>query len=127
MKLIIGGAFQGKTKFAYEYLGLADGLISGKDCSVEELFACKGINHFHDYIRRALERNEDCKELAKELIRRNPNCVIIVDELGCGVVPAEPFSRLLREQSGRICTELAEFATEVYRVVSGIGQVIKGA
>ena len=127
MRLIIGGAFQGKTKFAQEYLKLNNGMIDGIDCSTEEIFTCKVINHFHEYIRRALERGEECNDLADELIKRNPDCVIIVDELGCGVVPTEPFERLLRERSGRVCTELAEYATDVYRVVSGIGQVIKGA
>jgi len=127
MKLIIGGAFQGKIAYAQKYLGLNEGVIDGDTCKYEELFTCRGINHFHQYIRRMLIDGEDVNNLARLLIEKNPNCIVITNELGYGVVPADAFERLFREQSGRICTELARHATSVCRVVCGIGQVIKDA
>ncbi|MCI9019059.1 MAG: cobinamide kinase, partial [Lachnospiraceae bacterium] len=51
--------------------------------------------------------------------------VIVVNELGSGVVPIDAFDRNYRETTGRICCELAKKAREVHRVVCGIGMVIK--
>ena len=127
MKLIVGGAFQGKTVFAKEQFQLEEGLVDGKTCSKEELFSCRGVNCFHEYIKRRLQGGEEVDDLANELAAENPDCIVIIDDLGCGVVPIDVFERLYREQNGRVCTALANKATKVYRVVCGIGQVIKDA
>lgn len=37
MKLIIGGAFQGKLEYATTQYGLADGWIDGADCVLEAI------------------------------------------------------------------------------------------
>ena len=127
MKLIVGGAFQGKTAFVEEQLQPEIALVDGHTCSREELFACQGVNYFHEYIKRMLRKGENVADLARELAAHNPDCVVIIDDLGCGVVPIDSFERLYREQNGRVCTALATEATMVYRVVCGIGQVIKDA
>ena len=49
----------------------------------------------------------------------------MTNELGYGIVPIDPFDRSWRELTGRICTELAEHADEVTRVVCGIPVVLK--
>jgi adenosyl cobinamide kinase/adenosyl cobinamide phosphate guanylyltransferase len=65
--------------------------------------------------------------LAKDLMERNPDVVLVSNELGYGVVPIDAFDRKYREGTGRLCCLLAKEATEVHRVVCGLGQVIKGA
>ena len=55
MKLIIGGAFQGKLEYAKTEYGLADGWIDGADCVLEEIGTCRGIFHFEAYVRRLLQ------------------------------------------------------------------------
>ena len=61
MKLITGGAYQGKLAFARKEYGLgedgdwADGAVCGR----EELFSRKGICHFHLFVRRMLEEGTD--------------------------------------------------------------------
>ena len=65
-------------------------------------------------------------KLAKEIMRKNPNLIIVTDEIGCGLVPVDAFMRNYREKAGRICTELAEFSVQVVRVNLGIGTIIKG-
>ena len=72
-----------------------------------------------------MKNGEDVSMLAEQLIRKNPNVVIVTDEIGYGIVPADPFEREYRETNGRICTELAEYAECVFRVVCGIGKAIK--
>ena len=125
MEMIIGGAFQGKEKLARQiYPGIS--WIYGKDASFEDLIKCQGIIGFQDYIRHLVEQGEDLTSLASELIRENPDIVLVSDEVGYGVVPVDRTDRLYREAVGRVCTQLAAFSTRVTRVVCGIGSVIKG-
>lgn len=146
MKMIIGGAWQGQLAWAKENCrGMEEGQwIDGKNCNMEEIYTCKGIYDFQEYIRRALkqeyirrdlkqeeEHPEDggkisCGHLAGEIIRRNPGAIIVSNEIGYGLVPVDDFERAYREQVGRTCTELAEFSDVVVRVVMGIGNYIKG-
>lgn len=124
MILVTGGCFQGKTDYACRTFGIdRSAAADGMDCPLEELYRAKLLYHFHEYIRRMMEvgRELDISELA----RRNPEIVLVTNELGYGVVPIDKFDRDYREKTGRICCEIAKKATEVHRVVCGIGTVIK--
>ncbi len=124
MKLIIGGAFQGKKAFAAEkYPEIS--FIDGAECRAEDIFSCEGIFHFHEYIKNRLGEGRDCLTLGEELIERNPDLVVVTNEMGCGVVPVDAFDREYRERTGRVCTVLAAFSQEVYRVICGVGLRIK--
>ncbi len=61
MKLIIGGAYQGKLAYAKETYGIKDGWIDGRSCALEEIWECSGISDFHEYVRRMMteEKRED--------------------------------------------------------------------
>lgn len=124
MKLIIGGAFQGKKAFA-EALCPGISFIDGAECKAEDIFHCGGVYHFHEYIRNRLAQGEDCTALGEELIRKNPALVVVTNELGCGVVPIDAFDREYRERTGRVCTVLASASEEVYRVICGVGLRIR--
>lgn len=127
MKLIIGGAFQGKLNFAKAKYRIEGQWVDGTVCTREELLSCSGVSRFHEYIRRMVQEQKDVWELVRELLEQNPDIIIVTNELGYGVVPVEAFDRQYRETTGRVCTRLAEVSDEVYRVVCGLGQVIKGA
>lgn len=126
MKLVIGGAFQGKTHYAEETFGIDPGeWCDGYSCTRNEIYHCRGIKHFHEFVKRSLQNGNDLEGFADDLYSRNPGIVIVTNELGYGVVPADAFDRKFRETDGRICTELAAKADEVHRLVCGIGVVIK--
>lgn len=128
MILIIGGMFQGKKEYVRSRFGLeARDMADGSVCSYEELFRCRGIFHFHEWIRRMLRENRDLTNLAGRLEKENPQILIISNELGYGVVPVDSFDREYRKATGRICTRIARSADSVHRVVCGIGTVIKDA
>lgn len=128
MELVIGGAFQGKREAARKMFGIRpEEWIDGRSCSSQELYICKGIHHFHEYIRRVLKEQGDTERLAAELLEKNPEIIIVSDEIGYGIVPLDAFERLWREQTGRICCQLAAESSHVVRVVAGIGTVIKGS
>ena len=56
----------------------------------------------------------------------NPGVVILCDEVGCGVVPVDPAERAWREETGRLCCELAQKADRVERIFCGLSMVLKG-
>lgn len=126
MWLITGGAYQGKLGYALKKTKLkAEDTIDGADCSMEELLTKPLVNHFHLWIKRMLEEKQDVQGLVEQIKEKNPKLVIITNELGCGIVPMDPFDREYREVTGRVCQVIAKDAKEVHRVVCGIGTVIK--
>ncbi len=110
MILIIGGSHQGKTSFAQK--NFSDAVL---------------IDELHILIKERLDQGISETDIMSEILEktRGSNCVVIADELGNGVVPIDRADRQWRECTGRILIELAAGATEVYRVVCGIGQRIK--
>jgi len=148
MRLIIGGAYQGELDYAKKTYGIEDGWIDGRDCEWMEITTCRGIHHFHEYIKRMTQAEpeqipadgqqifrfdladltileEQAREFSVWLFQRNPGITIVSNELGYGIVPMEKMDRLWREAVGRICTCLAAEADEVVRVVCGIGGRLK--
>lgn len=132
MKLVIGGAFQGKIEFAQKTYCIADGWVNGAECSWEDIISCKGVFAFHEFIRKLLLESENltdmqhrAEQMADELYARNPQIVVVSNELGYGVVPMDKTDRAWRELTGRFCTRLAEHSEEVTRVICGLGMKLK--
>lgn len=129
MILVTGGAFQGKLEFAKNLLNMSDEerpvIVEGELLQEKDAGEADIIAHFHLYIRRLLEEGRDVREAVGKLLLQNPNLILEVTELGCGIVPVDAFDRNYRETVGRICCELAEEAEAVYRVHCGIGIRIK--
>lgn len=125
MELIVGGAYQGKEAYArqrFPEISWAD----GENCTEEEFLSCQGILNFQRYLERRMEEGKPVEHLAEQMYEKNPDMVIVADEIGCGIVPMDPFQRKFREQAGRVCTKLAEKSVRVHRVICGVGTVIKG-
>lgn len=108
MIMITGGCFQGKTEFA--------------ECNFPDR---EVIVHFEKKILECIEKNEDPKAYTETFIREHPEAVVVMDEIGNGIVPADKTERIWREAAGRAGCMIAEKAMEVYRVMSGIGVRIK--
>ncbi len=151
MKLVIGGAYQGKCTFAAEHFNCKDtDILDGEKCTLEQLLAAKAVKNFHLFIKKLLEAEVAMQELSQNdnvdsdgkssaalsqpaladdlpqmIAERNPQLIIISNELGYGVVPMDAFDRLWREKTGRVCTKVAQSCDEVYRVVCGIGEKLK--
>jgi len=124
MVLVMGGCFQGKTAYALNLFGIdKSDVADGMNCSLDRIYSAKLFYHFHEYIKRLMQ--EDREFSLAELLKRNPDIVIVTNELGYGIVPVDQFDREYREKTGRICCQLAKEAKEVHRVVCGLGMVIK--
>ena len=61
----------------------------------------------------------------EKLCRKNPQVILEITQLGCGVVPMDAFDRNYREQVGRISCKIAESAEAVYMVNCGIAKRLK--
>lgn len=126
MRLIIGGFAQGKLAYVMEQYGVQDaevmnGMVKMTEVSCEKIV----VNHFHKWVRSCMECGKDPKLLIEAFLEQNPQCIIISDEVGNGIVPMEAFEREYRENVGRLLIMLAGRAESVERVICGIGQKIK--
>jgi adenosylcobinamide kinase/adenosylcobinamide-phosphate guanylyltransferase len=62
-----------------------------------------------------------------DVIKQNQTSLIIVsNEVGMGIVPAEPLGRRFRDLSGIVNQKIAEVADTVIYMVSGIPMFLKG-
>ena len=131
MILIIGGFAQGKLHYVKQrYVHCEDGRKVAVLDGTLELPAGTGalqviVNHLHHYIREQLRKGTDPEVMIEKFGKKHPDCILICDEIGNGIVPMEAEERTYRERTGRILEQLAAQADEVVRVVCGIGQKIK--
>lgn len=126
MRLVIGGAWQGKRDWVIRHWAVDPSLvIDGAECQEEALKDGAAVDHFHLLVRRWMTAGEDAVMKTEAMLRENPDIIVISDEIGCGIVPVDKEERDYRELHGRICCQLAMQADEVVRVCCGIGQCIK--
>lgn len=143
MELIIGGCFQGKSAFARErYQELTGTAVSmeewflaaadGRRSEWEAAWTAPAVEHMEQYIRR-VSLSEGTMEDKKQRIfhwidmidRENPQTILVMDEVGCGVVPMERTERDYRDLAGYAGQCAAKKAVCVYRVFCGVGRKIK--
>ena len=108
MIFITGGTAQGKREFAKMYFPEAM-VMPAYQIAIEK------------YVREG----KDPVEQTDAMLQINPELVIIMSEMGCGMEPESQSDRRLRSEVGRVGCYLANAATEVYRVIAGIGVRIK--
>ena len=83
MKMVIGGAYQGKTDYAkqvYPNLVWSD----GASCDLKDIFSCSGIVHFEEFVRRWIRENkaEHATDLAEQILQENPDLIVVTVEVG---------------------------------------------
>ena len=129
MILIIGGFAQGKLHYVKQRyvhcedgreVTVLDGTLPAKTGAGQVI-----VNHLHRYIREQLRQGTAPEAMIENFGKEHPDCILICDEIGNGIVPMEAEERTYRERTGRILEQLATQADEVVRVVCGIGQKIK--
>ena len=125
MILITGGASQGKLKFVTEHFRPKE-IINGADC---DLFIPKNaecVINYHVLIKRLMHENADTTAFTKKICTENQNALIIMNEVGSGIIPMEKSEREWREKVGKCGCIIAERADTVIRMTCGIPTVIKG-
>ena len=148
MILIVGGSHQGKSRAALRHFNRVNGMESssvldgrmmeergfgGVEELYEALLSADVILHLEklfEYLMRETENPEDIGSAfllqmeAREKAEGRDR-VLTADEIGCGIVPLDPFERDYREREGRFCQRAAAQAREVYRILCGLEMRLK--
>lgn len=125
MKLLFGGAYNGKLKYVREYFEIKE----------EEIFYCtngeidfskkviSGIDKFIYF--NALDGKESLM-FFKEKRYLLKDKILICDEISSGIVPLKKEERFWREETGKVLQYLSKESEEVYRIFFGIPTRLKG-
>lgn len=124
MKLIIGGAYQGKRDFAKEQFHLEE----------EDIFTCVGlqidfekpcIDALEEFTLACVRTGTDCEAVFRSNSEKWQDSILICRDIFCGVVPIDPVLREWRQATGRLCQYLAKNAEQVSRIFCGMEQRLK--
>lgn len=127
MVMVTGGAFQGKRDCLKRLYGIPESeIISGADSRIEDVFTAAAIFDYQELVRRLIAENIDVSEFTERFCRENRNAAVIINEIGCGIIPLEKSERIYREEVGRAGCIIASHSETVIRVFCGIPEVIKG-
>ncbi len=127
MIMITGGAFQGKRNFAIKHFLLEEkDILNGEKCDFDSVFSAKCVTKYHLLVKRINDEKKDPLEFTEKLCTENRGIIIIMNEIGCGIVPIERDERIWREQTGRAGCIIAENSSAVIRICCGIPTIIKG-
>ena len=116
MRLVIGGAYQGKLTWTmHEY-----DIPAAEVCDLareDPRPGCRCYTHLE-----ALTKRDEAPERWLPLLE---NSVVISREIGCGVVPMEAELRAWRNVTGQLCQYLSREARRVSRIFCGLEQRLK--
>ncbi|MBR6206029.1 MAG: bifunctional adenosylcobinamide kinase/adenosylcobinamide-phosphate guanylyltransferase [Oscillospiraceae bacterium] len=125
MKLIIGGAYQGKREYAVKEYGIKE----------EEIFTCTPdgapdfsapcLDRFEEFVYYCVTGGLSAREILEREEEKWRDSVILCREIFSGVVPVDVTVRAWREETGRVMTWLAGRAERVTRMFCGIPQQLK--
>jgi len=140
MVFITGGAYQGKLEYALERFKLSAGDVYYCNDGAAEAPENKKIIYEIDKWILALVKAEEninagtaasagnaitAAGAARALIERNPDAIVICNDISCGVVPYDPVQRKWREAVGRAAAELSRYSAEAVRLFCGIPAKLK--
>lgn len=126
MILITGGSGQEKLAWACEKRNLSQDSVfvyNGERGWPDSMEQIQVLDKVHELVKQALLQGKPLDSLAEQLA--GPDRILILDEVGCGLVPMDPFERQYREAVGRLGEQLAKKASEVYRMSCGLAQKLK--
>lgn len=124
MKLIIGGAYQGKLEYAKENFKIKDVfLCSARKAELD--FSADTIDRLEDFVLACVDQGLEAKDYLAAHRAELEDKIIICTDISQGIVPMEARMRALREMTGRAMVYLAAEAETVIRVFCGLGQKIK--
>ena len=116
MKLVIGGAYQGKLSWAVPHYGLEGAELC--DCTKTEPTEGAACYYHIEALTKRCEQPERYLPLFR-------HAVIVSREIGCGLVPMDAQERAWRERHGLFLRLLAAESDEATRVFCGLPEVLK--
>ncbi|MDR2180909.1 MAG: bifunctional adenosylcobinamide kinase/adenosylcobinamide-phosphate guanylyltransferase [Synergistaceae bacterium] len=126
MHLIVGGKYMGKLRYAQSLYGRDAAVCDLTAARPEDMFEARIVVNLQEGVRHMLEREQSVRDFFESNILRLEDKVLIGDEIGSGIVPADPFERLWRDETGFLYQMLAARAARVDRVWAGLPCPLKG-
>ena len=124
MKLIIGGAYQGKLDFAKNAYQIADDDIF--ICSNQTVdFSKKCIASLEEFTYACVKENSDPVAYFQSHKEEWKDSILICEDIFCGVVPLGADLRAWRQCTGLLCQYLSREAQSVSRIFCGLEQKLK--
>jgi len=126
MVLIFGGAYQGKLDYAMKRFGLSkEDVFFCDDTEVAVPTGKKIVYEIDKWILALVKANKNIEEDINHFTERNPDAIVIANDISCGIVPVDRFTRQWREETGRAVGKIAQHSDEVARLFCGIPTKIK--
>jgi adenosyl cobinamide kinase/adenosyl cobinamide phosphate guanylyltransferase len=132
MRLIFGGAYQGKLEYAKEKYDLTDGDIFFCSAAEEDSpdrtfidFSGKAVCRLEEFVLNCVRSGTEAKDYLETHRREWKDMIFICTDISSGVVPFEKEPRAWREMVGRTLMYLGKEAEEVTRIFCGLPQKIK--
>lgn len=137
MKLIFGGVYQGKLKYAKSEFKIKDEDIfnineADEDLSAEALIEMsmdrksKMIYGMEEFSRRCVAEGKEAAEILADRMEDCSEVIFVAADISQGLVPMEKEQRAWREMNGRMLIYLSEQADQVVRIFCGLPAVLKG-
>ena len=124
MNLIIGGAYQGKLDYAKKAYNLKDDdVFVCKDAYIDFNKPC--IMSLEKFAYACTQSGVSAVEFFKKNREQWLECVLICEDIFCGVVPLGAEQRAWRQETGLLCQYLSWEAESVTRVFCGLPQKLK--
>ncbi len=124
MKLIIGGAYQGKLEYAKENFQIKDVFFCEKE-RAELDFSKDAVYGLENFVLACLRSGVEAKDYLEQHKEQMAHMTMICTDLSQGIVPMEKEMRDLREMTGRALVYLSKEAETVIRVFCGLGHKLK--
>ena len=125
MVLILGARYAGKRDAARNFYPVQE-FCDGQTAAYAALLNAEAVTNYHLLIRRLLTDGKSPEDFTNRFISANPDALVIMDEVGAGIVPMQREERVWREKCGICSRIIAENSRCVIRVICGIPQVLKG-
>ena len=124
MKLIIGGAYQGKRACAKTAFSLGEEDIF--TCHGEEIdFSAPCIDKIEEFTYSCVKAGKDPVAIFRQHEDEWKDAVLICQDIFCGVVPVDSLLRQWRQETGQLCQYLTKNAEAVSRIFCGLEQRLK--
>ncbi|CAM3136622.1 bifunctional adenosylcobinamide kinase/adenosylcobinamide-phosphate guanylyltransferase [Filibacter tadaridae] len=126
MHIYIGGAHNGKrhyvrTKFAHEKLAWFDGELPETDTFINHKIVIAGLENW--LAQTDLDEQQAIEHIMR--VQKDRSVIIILTDIGRGIVPMDADQRKLRDTCGRLYQRLIAEADEVTRIWYGLAQTVK--
>jgi len=126
MILVFGGAHQGKLAYTIERFGFAEDDIYR--CSEDNAAPPGGRKITYEidkWILALVRAGSDVSASVRQWMENNPDTIVIINDISCGIVPVCAEMRQWREAAGRSMAAIAGVSDEVVRLFCGIPTRIK--